>query len=86
MNNKHFTSMMDQKNSIQRLKRSNIIYVHDGSMEIIYIGKSKTKYSMSMIDQRKSYILLKGYQTFYVYDGSTEIVYTGLPNKKYTSI
>ena len=57
--------------------------MHDGSMEIISIGKSITKYSMSMMDQWKSYILVKAYQTFYVHDGSMEIIHIGISIAKH---
>ena len=53
-------SIMDQRKSYiltnTQKKQIKTFYVHDGSTEIVYVGKYEAKYFMSMMDHWKSYI------------------------------
>ena len=74
--------MMDQFELLTLEIAQETFYVHDGSTEIVYIGKNKARSFMSMMDQFKLLILEIAQQTFSAHDGSTEIVYIG-KNKKF---
>ena len=55
---KYFMFMMDQRKSYILAKAWQTFYVHDGSIEIVYIIKIEAKYFMSMMDQWKLQIII----------------------------